>query len=79
MSIGRPNVSFDYDSWNYGLATAGLLNNYTNVIEIWDENFGVYNDDAIRTWIEGAGNEIISLQDKNIWALRMAMSIQHTL
>jgi hypothetical protein len=51
-----PNVTFDYDSWNYGLATAGLLNNYTNVIEIWDENFGVYNDDVIRTWIEGAGN-----------------------
>jgi len=51
-----PNVSFDRDSWNFGPATAGLLNNYENVIEIWDENFGVYNDDIIKTWIEGAGN-----------------------
>jgi len=50
------NVSFEYDSWNYGEATSGLLNNYDNVIEIWNENFGVYNDSTIRLWIEGAGN-----------------------
>jgi Secretion system C-terminal sorting domain len=51
-----PGVDFEYDSWNYGTATTALLNNYDNVIEIWDENFGVYNDDIIRTWIEGEGN-----------------------
>ena len=50
------NVSFEHDSWNYGAATTALLNNYDNVIEIWNENFGVYNDDVVRTWIEGAGN-----------------------
>jgi hypothetical protein len=32
------------------------LDNYDNVIEIWNENFGVYNDSTIRIWIEGAGN-----------------------
>jgi hypothetical protein len=50
------NVSFEHDSWNYGAATENLLNNYDNVIEIWNEGDGVYNDDVIRTWIEGAGN-----------------------
>jgi len=50
------NVSFEHDSWNYGVASTALLNNYDNVIEIWNENFGVYNDSTIRLWIEGAGN-----------------------
>lgn len=51
-----PNVSFDHDTWNYGALTAALLNNYTNVIEIWNENYGVYNDDIVKGWVEGAGN-----------------------
>ena len=50
------NVSFEHDSWNYGEATTALLDNYDNVIEIWNENFGVYNDSTIRIWIEGDGN-----------------------
>jgi hypothetical protein len=50
------NVSFEHDSWNYGEVTTALLDNYTNVIEIWNENFGVYNDDIIRPWIDGSSN-----------------------
>jgi hypothetical protein len=50
------NVSFEHDAWNYGAATDGLLENYDNVLEFWNENFGVYNDSTIRIWIEGAGN-----------------------
>jgi hypothetical protein len=50
------NVHFAHDTWNYGLATTPLLDNYDNVIEIWNENFGDYNDSAIRIWIEGASN-----------------------
>jgi len=50
------NVSFEHDSWNYGEATTAVLDNYTNVIEIWNENFGVYNDSTIKIWIEGNGN-----------------------
>ena len=50
------NVHFAHDTWNYGLATTPLLENYDNVIEIWNENFGVYNDSTIRIWLEGAGN-----------------------
>jgi len=51
-----PGVTFDHDTWNYGALTAGLLANYNNVIEIWNENYGVYNDDVVRAWIEGANN-----------------------
>ena len=50
------NVHFDHDTWNYGPTTSPLLENYDNVIEIWNENFGVYNDSITRIWIEGAGN-----------------------
>jgi hypothetical protein len=51
-----PGVEFDHDTWNYGKVTTALLGNYTNVVEIWNENTGVYNDDVIRPWIEGASN-----------------------
>ena len=50
------NVDFDHDSWNYGEATSGLLDNYDNVIEIWNENNGDYNDSTIQIWLEGAAN-----------------------
>jgi hypothetical protein len=51
-----PSVSFEHDSWNYGAATTDLLNNYDNVIEIWNENYGVYNDDVVKAWIGGDPN-----------------------
>jgi Secretion system C-terminal sorting domain len=51
-----PNVEFDHDSWNYGTVSAALLNNYTNVLEIWNENNGVYNDDIVRPWLEADGS-----------------------
>ena len=51
-----PNVSFDHDTWNYGALTAALLDYYTNVIEIWFEASGVYNNDIVRAWLEGAAN-----------------------
>ena len=51
-----PSVSFDHDTWNYGALTAALLDNYTNVIEIWNEASGAYNNDIVRAWLEAAPN-----------------------
>lgn len=48
------NVDFDHDSWNYGAATDALLANYVNVIEIWNENAGVYNDSTVQMWLAGS-------------------------
>ena len=51
-----PNVEFDRDTWVSGkISEIGLLNNYTNVFEIWNENAGAYNDTLIKQWLEADG------------------------
>jgi len=47
---------FPHDTWAYGPVESELLDNYTNVFEIWNADQGDYNKDIIRAWIEGASN-----------------------
>jgi hypothetical protein len=49
-------TTFPHDVWSYGPLDAALLTNYTNVFEIWNADNGDYNEDIIRTWLEGDGN-----------------------
>ena len=50
-------MDFDHDSWAYGplsiLADAGLLDNYTNIIEICTFGPADINNDVIKTWLAG--------------------------
>ena len=49
--------TFPHDVWSYdGPVESALLDNYTNVFEIWNADHGDYNDTSIRAWLEGAGN-----------------------
>ena len=47
---------FDHDSWAYGplsiLADAGLLDNYSNIIEITANGPSDINSDVIKTWLD---------------------------
>jgi hypothetical protein len=49
-----PNVEFDHDIWvSGGIEDLSVLENYTDVFEIWNEANGTYNDSLITLWIQG--------------------------
>ena len=49
-----PGVEFERDVWvSGGIPDEALLNNYTNIFEIWNEANGTYNDSLISLWIQG--------------------------
>ena len=49
-----PGVEFERDTWvSGGIPDEALLNNYTNIFEIWNEANGTYNDSLIYLWIQG--------------------------
>ena len=52
--IQTGNTIFPHDTWAYGPVESELLENYTNVFEIWNADQGDYNNDIVRAWIEGA-------------------------
>jgi hypothetical protein len=49
-------TTFPHDVWSYGPVESALLDNYTNVFEIWNADEGDYNNDIVRAWLEGDGN-----------------------
>jgi len=49
-------TTFPYDVWSYGPVESILLDNYTNVFEIWNADQGDYNEANIRTWLEADGS-----------------------
>ncbi|GAB4291618.1 MAG: hypothetical protein Kow0098_11020 [Ignavibacteriaceae bacterium] len=60
-SYWGPNIAglatyFEHDEWAYGAIPDGLLDNYTNVIEICNGEPAAYTDDQVGPWLAADGS-----------------------
>jgi len=58
-------LQFERDTWAYGALTAGVVDNYTDIIEITTNGPADINNDVIRTWLEAdAGHNYMLAGDE---------------